>query len=185
MPYHVKDLRDNLLKIANDYTSLDILLGFEGVLDNVDIYAYKNWFNGEIVEGPKVGRYWVTVKLMFPAKMMPDPKGGMRLVDYGCEVSFKEGTFRRPVRVSGPEDYEDRYTKKAKIKNHEVWFVEIKMPRRFIDDGLLSSYEDRNTINVDHEDVANSYDESFETENEDIDDMDIGSDDFFGDEEFE
>ena len=32
-----------------------------------------NWFKGEIVEGPEIEKYWVTVTLMYPHKLMPTP----------------------------------------------------------------------------------------------------------------
>ena len=39
--------------------SLLTLLDFERVLDELDIYAFKNWEIGELVEGPDVGKYKV------------------------------------------------------------------------------------------------------------------------------
>ena len=39
--------------------------GSNSVLDNLNVYAYKNLLKGEAVEGPKIERYWVTVTLMY------------------------------------------------------------------------------------------------------------------------
>ena len=57
---------DNIRDIDKNGTLLDILLEYERVLDEVGLYAYKNWRLGEIVEGPKLARYWLHVKLMYP-----------------------------------------------------------------------------------------------------------------------
>ena len=62
MTIAVKMLNDHIKKISETNTLLDMLLEFEKVLDTADIYAYKNWIKGEVLEGPKLNRHWVTVK---------------------------------------------------------------------------------------------------------------------------
>ena len=57
---------------------LDILMEFERTLDNLDIYVFKNWIKGEIVEGPQIDRYWITVSLMYPYKMARRCRSGRR-----------------------------------------------------------------------------------------------------------
>ena len=47
-----KIINDNIKKISDTNTLLDMLLEFEGVLDNIELYAYKNWSKGEVVAGP-------------------------------------------------------------------------------------------------------------------------------------
>ena len=42
----LKIINDNIRKISETNTLLDMLLEFEGVLDTFDIYAYKNWKKG-------------------------------------------------------------------------------------------------------------------------------------------
>ena len=59
MPY-VKDVNANLKKIFDNDTVIDVLLDWEEVLDQLDIYAYKNWFKGEVVDGHHQSRYWIT-----------------------------------------------------------------------------------------------------------------------------
>ena len=64
-----KIINDNIKKISDTNTLLDMLLEFEGVLDNIELYAYKNWSKGEVVAGPKLGRYFIEVALMYPEKI--------------------------------------------------------------------------------------------------------------------
>ena len=59
----LKIINDNIRKISETNTLLDMLLEFEGVLDTFDIYAYKNWKKGEVIAGPKLGRYFIEVAL--------------------------------------------------------------------------------------------------------------------------
>ena len=74
---------DNIRDIYLSEGSLLTLLDFERVLDELDIYAFKNWEIGELVAGPEIGKYTVTVTFMWPEKMMPDPRGAVRLGEQG------------------------------------------------------------------------------------------------------
>lgn len=126
------DIVDNLRNIDKNGTLLDILLEFEHVLDDQGMYAYKNWKLGEVVEGPALSRYWLHVKLMYPYKKMPDPKAMRRLDKIGCEVKFDKAVYKTPVDVQGPEDLDE--DGKPKLKSHDVWLVDIFMPRKFVDE---------------------------------------------------
>ena len=59
---------------------------------------------------------------------MPDPAGGKRLVDKGCKVSYKKDELLKPREIKSPEDYRPGTTK-GKIDAHDIWIVEIKMPK--------------------------------------------------------
>ena len=41
--------------------SMNTLLDFERVLDEADLYAFRNWDIGELVSGPTIKRYNVSV----------------------------------------------------------------------------------------------------------------------------
>ena len=84
---------DTLKQNISKKSALDTLMDMERVLDNLNIYAYKNWIEGEIVEGPNIDRYWVTVTLMYHQAQMPDPEGAMRLTKNGCKVYFAEEEY--------------------------------------------------------------------------------------------
>ena len=124
---------DNLRDIDKNGTLLDILLEFEATLDKQGMYAYKNWKLGEIVEGPKLSRYWLHVKLMYPYKKMPDPKGALRLDAIGCEIKFEKGIYKTPITPKGPEDL-DKETGKPRLESHDVWLIDVWMPRKFVDE---------------------------------------------------
>ncbi len=123
---------DNIRDIDKNGTLLDILLEFERVLDEVGLYAYKNWRLGEVAEGPHLSRYWLHVKLMYPYQKMPDPKAGMRLLKLGCEVKFGKGIMKEPVVPKSPEELDAEG--KAKLRSHDVWFVDVTMPRKLVDE---------------------------------------------------
>jgi hypothetical protein len=146
---------DNLRDIDKNGTLLDILLEFEHVLDDQGMYAYKNWKLGEVVEGPALSRYWLFVKLMYPYKKMPDPKAMMRLHKIGCEVEFNKAVYKTPVDVESPEDLDENG--KPKLKSHDVWLIDIWMPRKFVDeftDDKIKVGDDE----VDTEELNQAYD---------------------------
>ena len=43
MTQRFETINDNLSKVFANQTVLEILTEFEGVLDSMDMYAYKNW----------------------------------------------------------------------------------------------------------------------------------------------
>ena len=73
---------------------------------------------------------------MFPMAMMPDPDAGLRLTKLGAKVNLRKGTFKKPVKVHGPEDWQNPESKKAKMAEHEIWLVTIDMPLKYINHGL-------------------------------------------------
>ena len=68
---------------------------------------------------------------MWPEDKMPDPSGGKRLLDRGCKVTYAKDTLFKPREIKGPEDYRPG-TVKGKIDGHEIWVVNIKMPKELI-----------------------------------------------------
>ena len=140
---------------------LDILVEFERIFDQLDIYVFKNWIKGEIVEGPSIDRYWITVTLMYPYKMMPDPEGALRLIDRGCKVWFGQDTLQHVAKIKGPESYErdeDGHLEPKLIKS-PVWTVKVTMPRHFVDEIQTNKVEAGNTT-IDMDEVTSAYDEN-------------------------
>jgi len=144
---------------------LDILMEFERTLDNLDIYVFKNWIKGEIVEGPDIQRYWITVTLMYPYKMMPDPAGAERLLDHGCKVWYGEDTLKYVAKIKGQESYETAADGelKTKVLETKVWTVKITMPRHFVDE-MSTDKVDTSSGKIDMEDVSNAYDDNLNDE---------------------
>jgi len=131
---------DNIRDIYMSEGSLTTLLDFERVLDEVDIYAFKNWTIGELVAGPEIGKYRVTCTFMWPLKLMPDPRGAQRLLPYDCNVEYLKKEIKIPIKITDPSDYIPG-THKAKLITKEVWLVEITMPKALMNDIRTGSIE--------------------------------------------
>ena len=93
----IEDINRSLERAYKVESILDTLLSFEDVLERTNLYAYDHWSAGEIALGPDVDKYWITVTLMYPYKLMPDPAGAERLLKYNCKVQYKEDTFVQAI----------------------------------------------------------------------------------------
>ena len=93
MTISVKILNDKIVEVSKSNTLLDMLMEFEKTLDELDLYAFKNWDKGEILEGPEIGRHYVNVKLLYPHKQMPDPEGAKRLIARDCLVKYSNNVI--------------------------------------------------------------------------------------------
>lgn len=138
------------------------LLDFERVLDSVHLYAYENWVKGELVEGPKVEKHWVTCSFMWPKKMMPEPMGAKRLIDYNIKVTYKKDLLESPVKIKNPNDYEEG-TRYPKMKLDPIWIVEIKMPRTIMQDIYRGTMEVEGE-KIDLDDINSAYQQDLDLE---------------------
>ncbi len=120
--------------------SINSLMDFERVLDELDLYAFKNWIKGELVQGPDIKRYSVGCIFMWPEKLMPDPRGARRLIPFDCKVFFKKTTIKIPIKLEDPSDYIPG-THKARLIEKPVWLVEIVMPKSLMSDIRTGSVE--------------------------------------------
>ena len=163
---------DTIKNIYMSDGSMNTLLDFERVLDEADIYAYKNWINGELVQGPDVGRYTCKCSFMWPYKLMPDPRATLRLATIGCNVKMMKSKIEVPVAVTSYEDFQSgsRY---PKMQENQVWFMQIEIPFELMDDikeGSVDIAEDT----IDLSEIEDAYDNDLEqTKSED----DAGADD--------
>ena len=101
-------INDTITSAFESDSILNVLIDFEGVLDHLDVYAYENWEKGEVVQGPDLEKYWVTVILMYPKKLMPNPEGALRIIERGGKVFFGEDVYLKPVKITSPNDMESR-----------------------------------------------------------------------------
>jgi hypothetical protein len=150
--------------------SLSTLLDFERVIDEMGIYAFRNWELGELVEGPDIGPYNVTCIFMWPEKLMPDPRAGKRLIPFDCDIKYKKIKMKVPVKVTDPSDFKPG-THVAKLTEKPVWLVEITMPKNLMNDIRQGSVELEDQT-IDLKDLEDSYAEDLDqqqyqdTENE-------------------
>ena len=157
MATDIKDILQNVKDIYMTDSSLNTLLNFERVVDELGLYAFANWQKGELVEGPIYEKYFVTCTFMWPYKMMPDPHGAERLLNYDCEVTYKKDTLLYPAKVEGPEDFKPG-TKVAKVMEKKIWLVSITMPKNLISEISRGSLELENDT-LDLEDIETAYEE--------------------------
>ena len=127
----VLDIVKNIESIYESDTSLTVLKDFERVIDELDLYVYENWSEGELAEGPKIDRHWITCQFMWPREKMPDPMGAKRLLDYDCKVRMGKDNILVPRKIKKQEDMRPG-TRKGKLDRKPVWIVEIMMPTSLI-----------------------------------------------------
>jgi hypothetical protein len=139
--HDVLDIIKNIQNLYENNSSLAVLKDFERVLDELDLYVYKNWEDGELAYGPKVDRHWITVGFMWPRDKMPDPTGGKRLTELGCKVQYQKSVMIEPRNIKSEKDIRPG-TKKGKLDRHPIWIVEMQMPKKLAFD-MYKGYMDK------------------------------------------
>lgn len=153
---------DNIRDIYMSEGSLTTLLDFERVLDEVDIYAFKNWEIGELVAGPDISKYRVECTFMWPLKLMPDPRGAKRLLTFDCDIEYMKKEIKIPIKINDPSDYKPG-TKKAKLTTKEVWLVSITMPKSLMNDIRTGSIEMEDE-DIDLDELDQAYEQDLDKE---------------------
>jgi hypothetical protein len=151
---------DNIKNLYMSDGSLASLMDFERVLDELDLYAFRNWQLGELVAGPDIGRYTVSCTFMYPERLMPDPRGGRRLLPFDCHVRFRRTRMRIPVKIEEPEDFIPG-THKARLIEKPIWLVEIEMPKSLMADIRTGSIELEDQ-DLDLEELDQAYEEDLD-----------------------
>ena len=142
----IKDIIQNVETIYGSNNSLNLLKDFERVIDELDTYVYDNWIDGELVAGPKESRYFVECTFMWPQDKMPEPQGGLRLIDYGCKVEIGESEVTKVRKIKTPDDIRPG-TRKGKLDHEPIWLVKITMPKKLMNDITRGYTElDRNKV---------------------------------------
>lgn len=142
--------------------SMSTLLDFERVLDEADVYAFKNWIIGELVQGPVIGRYSAKCTFMWPYKLMPDPRAALRLMNIGCKVAYAKSSIKVPIEV---KDYEDFVpgTRYPKMTKKSIWFVQVEVPFELMDD-IKEGSIDLADATIDLSDLEDAYDEDLDSD---------------------
>ena len=139
--YDILEVIQNIDDLYENNTSLAILKDFERVLDEMDVYAYENWEDGELAYGPQVDRHWITVGFMWPKDKMPNPVAAQRLQDLGCRIKYEKSHLVEPRKIRTPDDIRPG-TKKGKLDRKPIWIVEIQMPKKIAFD-MYKGYMDK------------------------------------------
>lgn len=157
-----EEIVQNVKGIMVSDGTMSTLLDFERVLSEADIYAYKNWELGELVDGPIIRRYEVICTFMWPSGIMPDPRGAKRLLPLGCTVKFKKTTLKVPVEIKDPSDFKPG-THYPKLIDRKVWLVNIIMPKALMND-IREGSVDLAGQTIDLEDLDDAYAKDYDTD---------------------
>lgn len=157
------EIVNNVKGIMTSDGTMSTLLDFERVLDEADIYAFKNWGLGELVDGPIIRRYEVICTFLWPTGVMPDPRGAKRLLPLGCNVKFKKTSIDVPVQILAPDDFKPG-THYPKMTPRKVWLVNITIPKSLMND-IREGSVDLAGQEIDLEDLDDAYAKDYDTEN--------------------
>lgn len=175
------NFKNTVKTIKNVYTSdssMATLMDFERCLDSADLYAFKNWDLGELVDGPNVKKYIISCTFQWPYKLMPDPRGAKRLLMLGGKLKFKKTKIKVPIEIKNESDFISG-TKYPKTIFKSVWLVYIQLPRDLIDD-IREGSIDLAGQEIDLQDIDDAYqqdlDKTSENEGEEQGGMEMGAD---------
>lgn len=141
----ILEIIKNIETIYSTNSTLSALKDFERVLDEMNMYVYKNWQDGELAFGPKIDRHFVTASFMWPRERMPDPMAAKRLIEYGCKVKYEKTHLLEPRKIKSPDDFRPG-TRKGKLDRRPVWVVEITMPKKLVEniyDGHMTKMKEQ------------------------------------------
>lgn len=145
-----KEVIRNISTLYDSNTNLRVLKDFERVLDELNLYVYKNWEDGELIKGPNISRHWVECSFMWPKDKMPDPTGGKVLLDYNCKVTYAKDYIEQPRKIENPSDFRP-LSKKGKMDKIPIWLITIKMPKELMFDIFKGSVRGQKSNKVDLE----------------------------------
>jgi|AGFT01.1.fsa_nt_gi hypothetical protein len=126
---------------------LDILLGVEKYFDDMDLFAYKNWIYGELVEGPIVSKYWVEVTFKYDHDTFPDPMGTKVLEQQGTKVYIKRDFENTPIAFPrSRNDMEAVGTQSGSVslpKDERIPIIlyKFQIPRRIVNPESFDEYK--------------------------------------------
>lgn len=143
----LKDIISNIENIYGSNTGLSLLKDFERVIDELDLYVYDNWIDGELADGPRESRYHVECTFFWPMDNMPDPRGASRLLDYGCKIKVQETILNKVRKIKEPDDIRPG-TRKGKIDQEEILLLKIIMPKKLMTD-IQRGYDNLDINKVD------------------------------------
>ena len=159
-PMDILDIVKNSKKIYMSESSLKTIMDFERVLDEIDLYAFKHWKKGELIEGPVRKKHWIEATFMWPHKLMPDPDGAKRLLGYKAIIEYSKDKLKTPIKVESYDDYRPG-TKKPKLQEDPVWLVKIKLPTELVED-TVAGFVELEGQEIDLEEVEAAYQENIQ-----------------------
>ena len=92
---------------------------------------------------------------------MPDPRGGERLLPYGCKISYEKTEIQVPVKIKTQDDIRVDGSRKGRLTPVKVWLVKIEMPQELIADIEQGSIEIAGE-DIDLEDINDAYEQGLD-----------------------
>jgi hypothetical protein len=160
MAKNLKNILQNVKDIAVSENTLTMLLDYERVLDEMNLYAFQNWKLGELIEGPNVGKYRISCTFMWPFSLMPDPAGAERLLIFGAKIKWGKDWLEYPVKIKSPDDFKPG-TKKPRMTRKQIWTVEINLPKHLIRT-IQQGSEDILNSTMSLEDIDSAYEKGYD-----------------------
>ena len=162
MASDIKSVIENTKGIYMSESALQMLMDFERVIDEMNLYAFENWKTGELVRGPDIGKYRVSCTFMWPLTKMPDPAGAERLLAFGAKIKWGKDWLLYPVKIKNPDDFIPG-TKKAKMARTPIWLVDINLPKSLLKDIQKGSTEIMDQ-DIDLGEVEDAYEQGLDNE---------------------
>ena len=154
--------------LYNDSSYLDLLMNVDDFFDILNVYAYPNWFEAEVVEF-KIFKHYINIILKTPIDKMPHPNAGILLDKYDCMVKYKKTSEYVPVDIKSESDLViDKHTHRPRPKMKKVpcWLVDIMIPSKHIVndnvydlESIQQKLDDNNEKSDNTESVVNNNDE--------------------------
>lgn len=164
----------NNTKTVNEHNGmLDMAMEVAAFLDQIGAFAFKNWIDGEVIDGPKRDKFFIKIKLMFPTNVIPDPSVIERLENLKCKTELKKDIYRRVIHVRerDTDQMNNRNGFEKRLVEHNVWVLTLMIPERYLPldgntvfkiDDEYHNYNDLEAIYINNEK------EQLETEDSDI-----------------
>jgi hypothetical protein len=163
----INDIAATISGVKSNRNTLSLLLEFQGVLDDLNVFAYENWIKGEVIKGPIVSKYWIEVFLMYAEQDMPNPVAAERLTKHGCHVFFHKDTLTSNVKIKKVDDMladPDKGGKQVpKTQEMPVFVVKVVMPRHLLTDYNVKKISAMSG-EIDLDDVVDAYDQGLDVD---------------------
>jgi hypothetical protein len=158
----INDIAATISGVKSNRNTLSLLLEFQGVLDDLNVFAYENWIKGEVIKGPIISKYWIEVFLMYAEQDMPDPEASDRLTKHGCYVFYQRDTLTSNVKVK-KVDTSKAGKKVPKTQEMTVFVVKVVMPRHLLTDYNVKKISAMSG-EIDLDDVVDAYDQGLDVD---------------------
>jgi len=136
-------------KILNSKIFIDILIDFEDILDKNHIYVYDNWERGELIDGPKITKYYISILLRYPDKYKPDFSVEERLKKNNILIEKKKVKYyiyAKEPQIKNVTDIMGTYTRTVDVDAYPkpnyysyYWLVEIKIPKKYFSGSIYTT----------------------------------------------